>query len=281
MITTSVVITLFNRKRLLGEVLAGYSLYGFHEGVELVLVDAGSTDGPRGLVDSARHVFQAIRFVEIDPSRCSVPVNMACRNPALGINVGVHRARGELIILTSPECVPLTDNIRRMRKIMDSGKRRAYCFGKMFKAVQGLTPLMENGTIDLSREEDIRKAITYGMLAEDISTARKYPYPYFAGLRKADYEAVNGIDLEFVKGVCCEDDDFSYRLKRFGVPWEWTDDCCVAHLWHPSVKASVPPEDYERNCERLRFNNSRKAIRVNDGGDYGEAHTVKADDLYA
>lgn len=258
----------------------GYKKYAPHDKTELILVDDGSTDGLRETVPLAKEVFRRVRVVTIDNSKCPIPVNLSCRNPALGINVGVCRASGKLIILTPPEGYPLADNIHKMQEIMNLGESRAYCFGRTIFGSEELGKVLSVDGWFPATEREIGGRLPSETLGYAISSARQLPYPYFAGLRKSDYEAINGIDLEFLRGDCCEDDDFSLRMKRVGSRWVWTDECTVLHQWHPSLRDTAKKSDYDLNFRHMESNKERMVVRVNGNINYGCDMVVVKDEVY-
>lgn len=129
-IHTSFIMAVYNRAPLLNLTLHGYRRHAkSHGGVELVVVDYGSTDNLREVLENAADVFPQIRYLVIDRRRSTIPIDEAYNNPAVPWNVAARAAVAPLLVLSPPECYPLNDNMAIVAEVMGGG-RHACLFGK-------------------------------------------------------------------------------------------------------------------------------------------------------
>ena len=227
-----------NRKELLATTLEGYARYPRYEDTELVITDYGSTDNLEGLLERASSIFGRVRYLVIDRSKSFIPINPAFNNPAVTLNVGVRAAVAPLIIMTPPECYPLTDTVRAAQEIMrlgNGGLRDACLIGKAMGQYEEDAGMVQKGKWLPRTETELREGIPSNRLTVYASENVRRPVPFFIALRKQDHERLNGFDEEYVRGYAAEDTDYTTRLLKITAENLWDNRCTVLHQWHPRI----------------------------------------------
>ncbi len=116
-------------------------------------------------------------------------------NPAMALNLGVRHARHNAILVQSPEVAPVTDVLAQFSSLPDGNYvARVWDLDRSGKRVRPLT---------------VSRFIHY--------LAGAY---FLTRFRRADLEAINGWDEDFMGGYCFEDNDFGRRWHTAGIPVE-------------------------------------------------------------
>ena len=192
----SIVMTTFNRAAQLNNTLESI-MRQQHPDIEIIVVD----DGCDALTP------QICKHYPIQHIRLSRPHSAAYRNPCIPNNIGIRRAKGEIIILQNAECMHVDANtIERMANLVTD---KNAVFAKVLALNPRGTPIMWY----CSRDE------------------RPLGY-FFCGAMKRDrFERMRGFDEDFT-GSGFDDDDFQARLIYDRVEFVFSD-ILVHHQWHP------------------------------------------------
>jgi glycosyltransferase involved in cell wall biosynthesis len=194
---------------------------------ELVIVDWNSTDGIEDFLKTQINVLR-IHYVRVDVRKGFVPVYMngeTMVNPALSWNIGIRKSKGEILVITSPEVIQLTDAVFQFRAA------HKHCVG---------VPVILAFVADALRPETdtTHVADNPGMGVLVSSTFReKDAGLYFLGsVPKKLLEAINGIDEEYMRGLSYEDTDTGRRMMAAGARLVHDDEIIGIHQWHPRVQ---------------------------------------------
>lgn len=124
------------------------------------------------------------------------------KNPARAFNAGIRQVETEITIIQHSGIVQETPAVEQFTKII-SEKPRVAVFGQVREA----------GTVLCG---------TY------------YPRPYFflGALRTEHFVALGGFDEDYTE-YGYEDDDFAWRLERYGIEFLFEDSILGQHLPHP------------------------------------------------
>lgn len=258
-IHTSFVMAVLNRRPFLENTLKGYCRYAPQEGAELVLADYGSTDGVEDLLGLAKKAFDRVRYLVLDRSKSTIPINPKHNNPAVALNTAIGAAEGGLLIMSPPECYPLADNVKMSQEILKGGQRKAAVFGKALGMPQTAANTMKGGVWLPKNEGETYAKIPEKQFAiwssKEMGVLRAIPF--FMAFRKEDHQTINGFDEEYVRGYGGEDRDYTTRLRLSGVEHLWDDRCVVLHQWHPRT---VPGK---HGTDPGRPNWKRDGVRAN------------------
>jgi len=226
----SVVITTYNRSRLLETTLAHLRLQRYEPGDEIIVVDNASNDDTADVVARAAEDFP----VPLVPLREDTPG----KSPAL--NTGIAASRGDVLGLTDDDVIPANDWIATIRCLF-SDDHRDLVGGRV-------DPLWEHPAPQwLQVEQDGR----YGPMASPLALLH-YGAAQDLGartalganlaVRRTVYDALGGFaaHLGRVRGtlLCGEDHDFCQRAVAAGYRCEYRPELRVRH-WVPAARARM------------------------------------------
>lgn len=193
--------------------------------VEIIVVDAASTDSPKEVCDE-----WDARYVKIDPYRSDLNVPREHHiNPCLQQNVGIQiglASSSDVIILTSPEVVFAQETLQKIADSIDVGTS---IYAKVFE------PNWTDSVEMLDPSEwttDILDRIPHGIPYNFDALGNNKLSGYFLGAFWADTICeVGGIDEQYIKGIAWEDDDFGLRMAARDTPI-YREDILGVHLHH-------------------------------------------------
>jgi len=159
-------------------------------------------------------------------------------NPAKALNIGVRNATYDHIIISSPEVKPKPDVLELMEASLG---KNLVC-----------------QVWDETEERKVGASLVHKGYRSD------NPGMYFLALfNRADIEAINGWDEDFMKGYAYEDNDFGERWVRAGLPFEIREDIQGTHQYHS--RSETIPSGANINFNKLQDNNSKGVIRCANG----------------
>ena len=141
-------------------------------------------------------------------------------NPARAQNEGVDKAKGDIIVLTSPETIQAKHNVHEMQKL----PKNTFWIGWV----------VEN-YVDKNKEftkNEFRKVAPMRGFCAKCDQATWADWKYFIGvISKPDYNKVR-MDEAFLRGIAYEDRDFALRVKLAGIKAEFNPEICGIHQPH-------------------------------------------------
>lgn len=200
----SIVITARNRAPLLRATLESIARQKFPS-LEVIVVEDGKDNGE---TEEACARYGARYFLR--KNRPDVPYS----SPAVPCNIGLCRARGEVIILQNAECVHAgPDVIEQMVAPHRTRKNLA-----VFPAISARTPEGQHWHWYVHSKLD------------------SGPRPFFfcGSVRREIVHRLRGLDEDF-KFYGWDDDFFALCLQFAGVNFNFRDDIIVHHQWHPGT----------------------------------------------
>lgn len=244
----SIVMSCFNRAHLLRHSLRSIAIQRFPF-LEIVVVNDGlQTDGTEDVCKEfagldIKYVFSGQRN----------QAGLVSRNPCIPNNIAVRQSTGDFIILTCPEIYHVNNVIERLT-----------------------TPLFSRSKLVTTSDGvyfDTKNDIVQDLPTIHIERAEYFPdrscYPFCMGMQKSIFMDLGGYDEDFADVYGAEDDDFIWRLKRFGC-WSMRTDAKVVHLWHQSGKEFIPDAADRRAKAKALFRSKRSlAICRNTGKQWG------------
>lgn len=147
-------------------------------------------------------------------------------NPATAFNEGVAVAKGEFIILTSPEIYHETDILTGLDyEFTKSSEVYVICACMAINAKGFYQQWYQH-----SEYRDAR-------------------YHFCSALSAVNYLKIGGFDQDFTSGYGYDDDDFRDRVINVGIPFIIRDDLLTIHQFHNKVR----PHDW-----RMRLNRNKQ-----------------------
>jgi predicted glycosyltransferase involved in capsule biosynthesis len=159
-------------------------------------------------------------------------------NPAKALNLGVKNAKYDHIIITSPEVKPKTAVLNQLE-----------------------TLLGENVVCQVWDEDENHK-VTMSLVHKGFRDENPGMY-FLAMFNKADIEAINGWDEEFMRGYGYEDNDFGARWVRAGLPFMINEEIQGVHQYHP--RSETIPGGLNVALNLYNANNSNGIIKPLNG----------------
>lgn len=189
------------------------------------------------VIEDSKNDDQLVSLVKLFEDDISIKVIKTGRkdlyNPSLAYNVGAAIATGEYIILTSPECMHMSDVLSYFDDVFEKLPNVyivAACeSGKNVKGVYtkpGSITYIHHMWYQHTMHRDMR-------------------YHFCSALKRDTYISIGGFDERYADGHCFDDDSFRDRVGRAGIPFIIIDDAVVLHQEHE--KCSVPKALWERN----------------------------------
>lgn len=273
----SIVATTFNRsvqmRRGLVSILNQDNL---PEELEIVLVDDGSVDDTKEIVDTilvplAQEKQVNFKYVYLD--------HPEHRISSIPRNVGIKNAEGEVIIFTESEMLHVGDTVAQILKKMEEEPARTPVATQIWS--------MGRRIWEKISEEDYRypsRIINhrYAMLVEGNMQNTKAPDAdfgitgsnncftgaYFA-VRKQWLMDLGGFDETF-EGHGWDDWDLLHRLNVYGKGVLYCNDIIVIHQWHEKNYPYNTIDAGKRNGTLSEANLKKGLIIANKGKDWGQ-----------
>ena len=205
---------------------------GVDGGFEVVVTDDGSTDETQQVVKQfAQRAVYPVRFTTHPHEGFQLA---RCRND------GVRASTAPYLLFLDGDCMIPPDHLQQHLAHRKSGVAHAgFCVRLDESTSEQIdVPAVRSGAFRrLAPESELRRLARMDRKARLYSFLRHPSKPKLfggnVGIFRADYEAVNGYDENYV-GWGCEDDDLRVRLRQSGRRvrsiLRWTH---TYHLWHP------------------------------------------------
>lgn len=160
------------------------------------------------------------------------------KSPVPAWNRAFDTATGDTLFAFSSEMVHAPDNVATARRMLDD-EPRSLIFGK---ASCSCGP----GGREVNWSDG-----SPGNLLVDAAHPRPLGFIWAGPLKEVHW--VRGMDPEFARGFCYDDDDFFVRLWRTGLDFTFTDEICGTHLHHerPVLTSADGQAGIHRNAEYM------------------------------
>ncbi|MFC5864989.1 glycosyltransferase [Acidicapsa dinghuensis] len=204
---------------------------------EILIVDDGSTDDTAGVVQQ----FPRVRLLRQQNA-----------GPATARNLGAREAKGEIVLFTDDDCVPVSDWIESMIAPFRDPK------------VVGAKGIYRSKQRELAaRFVQIEYEDRYRLMA--MLPSIDFIDTYSAAFRRDNFLAMNGYDTSFPV-ACAEDIELSYRMSARGWVMLFAPDAIVYHT-HPNSFGKYLKKKYKFAFWRVL------AVRKNPAKAVKDSHT--------
>ncbi len=195
LLLVSVIVPMRNEEAFIGKCLTSLAEQDYPaELLEVIVIDGRSTDRSREIVSSMAAELPSLRL--LDNERKVAPV---------AFNIGINEARGEILTIISAHCYLASDYISRCVEYL--AKTGAECVGGPIETV-GETRTAKAIALAMSSPFGVGDALfRYCQREQYVDTLA------FGAYCRDVFDRVGPFDEELIGN---EDDEFNYRLRRFG-----------------------------------------------------------------
>lgn len=161
-------------------------------------------------------------------------------NPAPLFNLGADIARGDFLVLTSPEVMHWTNVLSIFDEELDKNPN-----GYVIAACESATNCRGNPD-DLSNFQ-----YDHHMWYQH-SEHRNLEYHFCSVIGADQYAIIGGFDERYANGVGYDDDDFIDRVRHADISIVTRDDAWTIHQEHKRTHQLIPRRQYMKLLERNR-----------------------------
>jgi len=239
---------------------------------EIIFIDDGSQDGTDRVVKN----FQK-EFPEID-LRYFYNNNPGWTICVLGMNCGIRQATGDIIMLTMPEMLHISPDVKVIKKHFAKPENdRTILTADPFYQVHGLmlqrlTEENLSNPISITKLPDVNEWYNGYQPSQDSITYRRHGgQHHIAGILKKHLVAIGGYDENFLHaGSGYDDIDLMLRLGYYGIKRIRTMDIVGIHLHHDAPPQSLhDPKTRYLNLEMMQAR-KKDEWEVNVGKEWGK-----------
>jgi len=276
----SVVISLKNRTKFLKYSMETYFNQTMpKEDFELVFVDDGSTEDLEGFLSQYAGKFN-IRYLRINCAKSSIPI--WSHTPALSNNVGVKAAKGEVIVICGPEILHSETNLD---KCYEAAQRNISAFGLVWHSdVNFIHTIFSQDNLG----KPFKDILNIPGAKHNCITKNSF-YWFLMATKKSYFMEINGVDEEYGRGVCAEDDNFAARLHMTEAKLVHDFNIVGIHMEHNKEDDKYDQKRHRStmewkkaravNAKRWKEWQSNKTKEANVGKNWGDYKVVEIDKL--
>jgi glycosyltransferase involved in cell wall biosynthesis len=231
MLELSVIIPTYNRAlRLVNNLKSLQTQTMPHADFEAIVIDDGSTDETRRIVEEARRTYDyPLRYIYLPrPGYC---------NPALAWNVGIRASTAETIVHMGADVIAAHDALALLAAYQaDCSDGLAYVFGRCYRVH---SPMAQALLDYVPWTQDIHVLET--LFVEAFHHSAYWHVPVLAAVRKKPLIELQGYDESYTD-PWPEDDDMWVRLEASGIYAINVPDVWGAHQYHSQHDPVCGPE---------------------------------------
>ncbi|RXH58446.1 Glycosyl transferase, family 2 [Granulicella sibirica] len=235
--SASIIIPTFNGASRIGNCLTALLDQTAGRDIEILVIDDGSKDETGDVVRR----YPTVRLI-----------SRANAGPAAARNLGAFEARGEILLFTDDDCIPMTGWLDAMLTPFESrevvGVKGTYCTRQRELAAR---------FVQVEYEDKYR-------LMADLPSI-DFVDTYSAGFRRENFLEMNGYDTSFPV-ACAEDVELSYRMSARGWKMVFAPKAVVCHT-HPDSFSRYLKKKYKFAFWRVL------AVRKNPSKGVKDSHT--------
>lgn len=159
-------------------------------------------------------------------------------NPCMAYNEAFRNCSKDIIILQNPECCWMGNIAKYVQEHIAPKKYITFACLSIPKAET--FALQNNKISNILDVEHLSKWINH-------SKKRPCCFHFCAAILKSDLENYlqGGFDEQFADGVCFDDTEFIFRIRKERFTTSVIDDPFVVHQWHPKTWKSTLEGSYE------------------------------------
>ena len=225
----SIVSAYINRKCLLYKTLKSITQSKYKD-FEFILVDDGSTENER--IEDFLIEFPFLKIIRLDPK------DRWYINPCVPFNIGIKAAKGDIIILQSPECFHVHDILTYVSKNINNSN---YISMSAYGLTEDFTKELHTLTLTTEIQQffknlpQVSAAKGYTNCWLNHSEYMPFHYHYCSAITKKNMNKLGGFDERWAYGIGGDDDEFAYRVDKLKLLRVIEDNLSVIHQYHHRV----------------------------------------------
>tara|TARA_Y100000593_G_scaffold95015_1_gene198299 strand:- start:42074 stop:42931 length:858 start_codon:yes stop_codon:yes gene_type:complete len=260
----SIVMSYYNRRKLLFNTLQSISQSEVVDKLEIVIVDDGS-NSEHDLSDIKEYFDLDIKVIKIENH------NKWWLNPCIPYNIALANSTGDAIIIQNPECFHTSDICSYVDKNLVENE---YISTAVYALNKETTDKLGNGELDdislnpWSCDNNPNPDNGNELAFYNHSVYRPKAFHWCTAITRKDFVDIGGFDERFAFGCSYDDDDLVFRIRAKNMKIKIIDDLVVFHQWHGDVHYASwddKVEDVTRNrllLEKIWNNGSGKAFNT-------------------
>jgi cellulose synthase/poly-beta-1,6-N-acetylglucosamine synthase-like glycosyltransferase len=214
------------------------------ENVQFVVMDIMSKDDIRGLCKEYNQKYNYnFHYVKLDESKGAIPQEGF--TPALSNNIGFKLADAPVVAVIGPETLLSPKSLAYSVDLLNTNKLTAI-YATVYRSDKNFV----NGLTGNWHEESFDILLNRVGAKNEIMPQDGYWW-YYMATRKENLIAMRGVDENYMRGICAEDDDLARRLHLLGCKLIYPYGIKCIHQDHSS-------DDKNNESHSFRFNNKRK-----------------------
>jgi len=211
----SVVTAYYNRKKLFHNTLLSMAKSTYKD-FEVIAVDDASKEEER--LEDLIQEFSFLRVVRVDPK------DKTYRNSCIPYNIGINKAKGDIIILQNPECMHADDVfLHVVEKLTEDNYLTMSCYS--------INKEMGVWSLSSLPQQIVNNYVGW----YNHSKFNPCAYHFCSAITRSNMNKLGGFDERYADGIGYEDNEFLDRVRRLGLKVSIEDNITVIHQWHPKV----------------------------------------------
>lgn len=192
--------------------------------IELILVDDASY--PEERVEDLVEEYPFMRIIRVDRK------DKWYVNNCMPTNRGIAEAKGDIIVLQSPECVHIGDVLKYIEENTTDEtflSISTYAFNQNW--VGRLSEMVQNHLRGFPQQRYVRDIGWYNH-----PVYHPVYFHFCASLTRKNMELLGGFDERYAMGIARDDVEFIDRIDRLGLRKSIPTEVSVIHQWHSKVE---------------------------------------------
>lgn len=204
----SFIIPVRNRANLLRFGLKSISSLNYEKkDFEVIIIDQMSNDHIEKVIEEFIGKIN-IRYIQVDYSQTNYHSQNGFYNPGQAQNIGASKAQGDFLILTSPEIIHHSENLKNLDKI--DNLENQFIYGNVLE--KDLKEVFWDSECDFSQIHKIMPNDLSEVLCDWKNKGILVSVYYIGVIFKELFRIMGGIDSNYMYGVAYEDEDFGNRV---------------------------------------------------------------------
>lgn len=226
LVSISIVMTYYDRIAQLNNTLRSFDIHKYSD-FEVIIVDDGSQNEPIN-----ENTFNNFDF---PITVINMPVVKNYVNPCIPFNVGLRKAKGDIVVIQNAECLHMANILDHVRNNLTDNNYLSYSCYSLNK--HKTLELNKNSNWNLEYIERLVTNNTTVLCAGDDawynhSKFRPCGYHFTSAITRKNLNKLSGFDERFADGIGYDDHEILTRIKKMRLAVEIVDDATVVHQWH-------------------------------------------------